>query len=140
MSEGRQPASYASRKIKASHKFVVVLAIVSIVGFLGIVSRSLFGFDLDAYVEVLFLLVIGVGMIIEGQIKRLGVIKNEGLTPANFTHLITVIVGFIAIVAGIFSLPGIREVFEQWPGFLAVKGVVALIAIVIIIIQTWIVE
>jgi len=125
------------KRVTASSKFVIVLAIISIIGFLGIVSKTLIGVDIDFYIEALFMFVAGIGMIIEGQITRLREIREEGLTPSNFTHLITVIVGFIAVLAGIFSLPNLRI---DYPGFLAVKGILALISIVIIIVQTWIVE
>ena len=126
------------KRIKASHNFVVALALVSIVGFLGIVSATLFGFDLSFYVEALLMLVIGFGLVVEGQITKFGRIKHEGLNPKNFTHLITVVIGILAIIAGAFSLPFIRI---ETSGFLAVKGIIAIIAvIIIIIIQTWIVE
>ena len=81
--------------------------------------------------------IIGVGLIVEGKLNTFKKIKHEGLTPRNFTHLITVIIGFLAILTGVFSLPWIRI---DASGFLAVKGIVSLIAIIIIVVQTWIVE
>jgi len=127
----------SGRKTKASHKFIMILAIISIISFLGIVSNTLFDFSLGFYIEALWMLVIGVGFLIEGQVHRLKNIRSEGLTPRNFTNLTTVVIGIIAIATGIFSLPQIRI---ENSGFLAVKGIVSLVAIVIIIIQTWIVE
>lgn len=126
-----------NKKITASGKFVVILALVSIVGFVSIVSETLFNYALGNYIEGLWLLIIGIGMVIEGQVTRLKQIKKEGLTPRNFTHLITVIIGFLAIIAGIFSFPFLRI---EASGFLAVKGIIALIAIIIIVVQTWVVE
>lgn len=125
------------RKTKASYKFIVALALVSIIGFLAIVSSTLFSFDFSIYQEALLMIIIGIGLMLEGQVKSLDKIKTQGLTPKNFTHLITVIIGAIAIIAGIFSLPQIRI---EAQGFIAVKGIVALIAIIIIVIQTWILE
>jgi len=124
-------------KTKASHKFIMILAVISIISFLGIVSSTLFDFSLGFYIEALWMLVIGIGFLIEGQIHRLKNIRTEGLTPRNFTNITTVVIGVIAIVTGIFSLPQIRI---ENSGFLAVKGIASLVAIVIIIIQTWIVE
>ena len=135
--EERIVAKSPKKKIKASHKFVSVLAIVSIIGFLGIVSETLFNFELEFYVEASLMIIIGIGLAIEGQITRIKEIRTEGLTASNFTHLVTIIIGLIAIITGIFSLPGLRI---ESSGFLAVKGIIALIAIIIIIIQTWIVE
>ena len=135
--EAQNPQAIAKNRIKASHKFVSILAVVSILGFAAIVSSTLFDFDLNEYVDSLLMLIVGLGLVIEGQITRLRQIKEEGLTPTNFTHLVTVIIGVIAICAGIFSFPGIR--FEH-PTFLAVKGILSIIAIIFIIIQTWIIE
>ena len=123
--------------VKVSHKFISVLSIVSIVGFIGIVSQTLFDFDISFFVEALWLIVIGLGLIFEARLKTLKEVRERGLNSHNFTHLITLIIGAIAIISGIFSFPGIRVLA---PAFVAVKGIVALIAIVIIAIQTWVVE
>jgi len=123
--------------IKLSHQFISILALVSILGFMGIVGRTLFNFDPGFYVEALWMIVIGVGLVLEGQITRIKEIRLEGLTPTNFTHLTTIVIGIIAIISGIFSFPILR-VDNQ--GFLAVKGIISVIAIVMIVIQTWIVD
>lgn len=125
------------RKVKVSNEFVIALALVSIFGFVGIASESLFDYDLNFYVEASLMIVIGIGLIIEGQVKQLKMINVEGLTPENFTHLITVIIGAIAVISGLLSIPPIRL---ENQGFLAVKGILSIIAIIIIIVQTWIVE
>lgn len=122
---------------KVSHKFITTLSIVSILGFVGIVSHSLFDYDISYAVESLWLMIIGIGLIFEARIKKLKNIQKTGLTSNNFTHLITVIIGTISILAGFFSFPGIRLTN---PAFIAIKGIIAIIAIVIIAIQTWIIE
>ena len=127
----------SERKMKASRKFIMILAIISIIGFIGIVSSTLFNVSLGFYIEAFWMLAIGIGFLIEGQIERFRSIKTEGLTPRNFTNIITVVIGVIAIITGIFSFPQIRI---ESNGFLAVKGIVSLVAIVIIVIQTWIIE
>jgi len=123
--------------IKISHRFITVLAIVSILGFVGIVSATLFSFDLSLYVEALLMFIIGIGLIIEIKLSRLKALSTEGMNKENFTNLITVIVGFVAIIAGIFSFPPIRI---EIPAFLAVKGILGIIAIIIITVQTWIID
>jgi hypothetical protein len=125
------------KQVKLTHKFVYALSLVSILGFLGIMSQSFFDYDLSFYVEAFLMLIIGAGLILESKAKGLVSIKEVGLTSTNFTHLITVIIGAIAVLAGIFSLPIIR-----WynPSFVAIKGIISIIAIVIIIIQTWVVD
>lgn len=122
---------------KLSHKFVMILATVSILGFVGIVSETIFNRNINIHIHSLWLIVIGIGMILEAQIKSLRKIREQGLTPNNFTHLITLVVGIIAILAGIFSFPNFGIVN---PSFHAVRGVVSIIAIIVIVIQTWLVE
>ncbi len=123
-------------EIRVSEKFVIALAFVSIVGFLGIVSQTIIGYDISMYVEAIWMLTIGVGFIIEAQIKKLKSLRR-GLTSNNFSHLTTIIIGLIAIIAGIFSFPFLR--FMN-PAFVAIKGIVSLVAVIVIIIQIWVNE
>jgi len=125
-----------SGQVRVSQKFVTALAIVSILGFFGIVSQSFFEFDSSEYIESFLMLIIGAGLIIEAKVKKLKSL-SKGLTSNNITHLTTVIIGTIAIIAGIFSFPTIR--ITNAP-FLAIKGIISIIAIVVIIIQTWIID
>lgn len=125
-----------SGEVRISQKFVTALAIVSILGFSGIVSQSFFDFDSGNYIESFLMLIIGVGLIIEAKVKKLKSL-SRGLTSNNITHLTTVIIGLIAIIAGIFSFPSINLVN---PSFVAIKGIISIIAIAVIIIQTWIIE
>jgi len=124
-------------KSKLSHKFVMILAVVSVLGFIGIVSETLFARDISATIEALWMLIIGIGLILEAQIKILKKLPDEGLTPNQFTHLITAIIGAITVLAGFFSFPFFHI---ENPAFHAIRGIVSIIAIIVIIIQTWIVE
>lgn len=123
--------------VKVSQRFVTALSIVSILGFIGIVSISLFDYNIDNYIEAIFMFVIGIGLMMEAQLDKLKAISSSGLNKENFTHLITVTIGFVAIIAGVFSFPAIRI---ETPSFLAVKGIISIIAIVIIAVQTWIID
>jgi hypothetical protein len=125
------------RKVKVSQGFVTALSIVSILGFIGIVSETLFGTDLRFYVEAFLMIVIGVGLNMEAQYDKIRSISKEGLNKDNFTNLTTIIIGDVAIIAGIFSFPLLRI---DNPSFLAVKGIISIVAIVIIVIQTWIID
>jgi hypothetical protein len=125
------------KKVRVSQSFVIALAVVSILGFSGIISSSLFDKDISAYLESLLMIVMGIGLIMESQIKTLKNLKRQGITPTNFTHLTTAIIGIFALLAGVLSFPYINL---QNPSFLATKGIVSVIAIIFIIIQTWIVE
>ena len=82
--------------------------------------------------------VIGIGLVIEARVKTLKSISKK-LTQDNFTHLITAIIGVIAILAALFSFPLLKIQIEN-PVFFAIKGIISIIAIAVIIIQTWIIE
>lgn len=123
-------------KVRVSSKFISILSIVSILGFIGIISQTIFNFNISTYIEALWMLIIGIGIIIEAKLKKLKSL-SERITPNNFTHLTTIVVGSLAIIAGIFSFPFIRI---ETPAFLAIKGIVSIIAIIVIILQTWIID
>ena len=112
-------------------KFSMALAVISIIGFLEIVSISFFGFDFGEYLGFFWLVVLGVGFILQSKPKKL-LKKRRDETVADITSLV---VGIMAIVAGFLSLPiiGINH-----PVFLATIGVVSIIAIIFIILETWI--
>lgn len=122
---------------KVSKGFVTALAIVSIIGFLTIVSESLFYINIGEYLGTMWLVVLGIGLIFESSPKQLRKIKKKGLTPENLGKLIMVVVGGLAVFAGLLSLPQINITN---PSFLAVKGIISLLAIVFIIIETWVIE
>lgn len=124
-------------KSKLSHKFVMILAIVSILGFMAIISETIFNKDIEMHIQALWMVAIGIGMIAEAEIKSLRKIPDEGLTPNNFTHLITTIIGAITIVVGIFSFPNFNIIN---PTFHAMRGIISIIAIIVIVVQTWLVE
>ena len=127
----------SGKKIKVSESFVIALAIVSILGFVGIVSGSLFNKNINSYVESLLMIIIGIGLIVEAEIKKLKNLKRQGITPRNFTHLTTAVIGIFAFLSGVLSFPAINL---QNSSFLAIKGIVSIIAIIFIIIQTWVIE
>ena len=125
------------KEFKVFQRFVIILSVVSILGFSGVVSETLFDVIIDDYVEALWMLILGVGLILEIKLQKLRSISRGGLTRDNFTYIITIIIGFFAIFAGIFSIPVIRI---NNPSFLSIKGILAIIAISIIVIQTWFIK
>jgi hypothetical protein len=125
------------KKNKSSRNFVIALSVVSIIGFLSIMIESLFYLDVSGYIDTLWLIVLGLGLILETTIKELKLIKRKGLTSDYLGKITMIIVGSLAIIAGILSLPQINV---QNASFLAVKGIISILAIIFIILQTWIAE
>ena len=124
------------KRSRVSHVFVSVLAIVSVMGFITIISESWFGWKLNSYAEALTLLVLGIGFILEAEPKFIFKSK-KGLDQGNFGRLTTFVVGCLATVAGVLSFPYINI---QHYVFLSVKGLISFIAIIFIIIQTWLIK
>jgi len=122
-------------KSRASRNFVIALSVVSIIGFLSIMSESLFNFSFTGYIESLWLLTLGSGLILETSIKKFKRVKSLGLTSDMLGKVTMIVVGFIAVVAAILSIPQINI---QSPTFLAIKGIISILAIIFIIIQTWV--
>jgi len=126
-----------SLRSKTSKSFVIALSVVSMIGFLSIALESLFSVDMSGYIETLWLVVLGFGLILETTIKELKSVKKNGLTPEYLGKITMIVVGGIAIIAGILSLPQINILNAS---FLAVKGIISILAIIFIILQTWITE
>lgn len=118
---------------KNSQKFIIALSIVSIMGFLSIVLETIFSFSLDIYLDFVLMLTVGIGLIVDANFNVLKSLKH-GLNPDNFSHLIVAVIGFLAVLAGIFSLP---QILVEHPLFLSTKAIISIIAILVIIVQTW---
>lgn len=118
-----------------SRNFVVALSLVSIIGFLSITTESLFSFSIEGYIESLWLLVLGVGLISETSIKEIKSIKRKGLTSEMLGKITMIVIGTLAVIASLLSLPQINI---QNVTFLSVKGIISILAIIFIVIQTWV--
>ena len=125
------------KRTRVSRKFVNILAIISIMGFVNIISYSLFYKNIDTYTEALLFGIMGLGFIIESSPIQLSKRIRSDLSERSFTAMTTLIVGLLSLTAGILTLPQINL---QNPGFLAVKGITSIIAIMFIMIQTWIIK
>ena len=132
-----QSSSTPKKKSKASRNFVIALSIVSIIGFLSIMLSSLFNVDVSRYITTAWLLALGLGLAFETSMEKIKGLKHEGLTPEILGELTMLIVGGLAIIAGILSIPQINI---QNSAFLAVKGIISILAIIFIVLQTWVAE
>jgi hypothetical protein len=122
------------KKARASRSFVIALSLVSIVGFLSIVLESLFFIDVSNYVNSSWLFILGMSLILQTSLRELRAIKRKGLTSEYLGKITMIIIGSIAIIAAILSVP---QIDIQNVSFLAVKGIISILAIVFIILQTW---
>ena len=122
-----------SRKVTST--FLYSLAVVSILGFGAIILKSFFDIDfLTTNMSSLILIVLGFGLVFEGKIKKWLKFKRGGIQGDEITHIVTGVVGFLAIITGVIDLLIDHINIE------AIKGIIAVIAVVIIIVQTWVVD
>lgn len=122
---------------KVTKSFVNILAIISIIGFIGIVSSTLFDKPIEIYVESFWLIIMGIGFLYEAHPIKLIMRIGTQFKDRNFTSLTTLTVGALALVAGILTLP---QIGIETLAFQSIKGVISIIAIVFIIVQTWIIR
>ena len=124
------------RKNKTTFVFRSMLAVISIVGFLTIIGNTWFDFALMGNLFVgIILLALGFGMAMEGQIRKWKTFPKNGLSGAEFSHIVTGIVGFLAIVAGSLYIVGVDT-----PLIESYKNIVSTIAVIFIAIETWLVK
>jgi len=120
-------------KRKIAIGFASILAIVSIIGFLDITLTSFFEFSFQSYMSFFWLCLMGVGFIIISKPKRLIRQKKDD----SVTDITALVVGVLAIIAGVLSLPFLAI---SHPVFFAIKGVISIIAIIFIALETWVVK
>lgn len=131
------PKKRLIKEKKAMYRFVIILAIISTLGFMEIVSEALFDYTIKNYVEAILILLLGIGILMEVKYQKLKSVHTHGLTRDNFANIIAIVIGLFSVFAGIFSFPQIKI---NSPSFHAINGILAVIAISIIIIQTWFVK
>jgi hypothetical protein len=122
---------------KVTKSFINILAILSILGFVGIVSSTLFNRPIETYIESLWFILMGIGFLFESHpIRLLSTIRIK-FKEQNFTALTTLVIGALALIAGILTLP---QIAIENPALESIKGVISIIAILFIIVQTWIIK
>ncbi|MFP4112414.1 MAG: hypothetical protein ACLFPQ_01760 [Candidatus Woesearchaeota archaeon] len=120
---------------KISKIFVNTLALISILGFVSIISESLFGYSIDNYMRPFWLIIMGAGFIIEANPMELYRQIKVRLDDTNFNRITTLVIGVFALASGIIAIPffNINHFI-----FLAMMALVSFVAIFFIIIETWI--
>lgn len=113
---------------KKENIFYIMLGIISIMGFLSIVIDVFTKIDLTKWVHSVILMLMGVGLIVVGEIKS--IIKDfEHASPLD---LITSTIGVMSIMSGLLSVPIFNLIS---PAFDGLKGIVSVLAIFLISLQ-----
>jgi len=123
-------------KSMVTKSFLWSLAIISILGFIGIMAQVWLGFDLIVKNAAAYMLIIlGFGLAVEGQVRKWKNFRSGGYSSTEIAHVVTGIIGMIAIFVGILDLTGL-----EGPTLMAMQGIISMIAVIIIIFQTWVVD
>lgn len=121
------------RKQKVTKALLMSLAVISILGFLAIMSNVWFKFNfISDNLESFLLIIIGFGLVVEGQVRKWSKFPQGGISSNELAHIITGIVGIFSLVIGFLDLLGVTG-----STILNAKGIISSIAIVMIIIETW---
>ncbi len=121
--------------VKAKPKFLLILSVVSILGFL---AMALEGFGITSFGAVLSglsFIVVGIGLAIVGGIKKIFSYTKGGLTSIEVTHILSVMLGIVSVFVGVFTFSGLNSQL-----FSIMKAWLSIFMIIFIIIQTWFVE
>lgn len=122
---------------KTKPAFITFLAIVSILGFLSTIFETLKYVTINSYINPTIFIIMGIALVIEGNIRALKKYIKNGLTSDEMTHILAITVGLLAIISGFISYPFIgiqNSVFDSF------KLILSIFAIIVIIIETWIVR
>jgi len=121
---------------KITNALLYSLAVISILGFVGIMAESWLGFDLIINNATAYMLIVlGIGLAIEGQVKKWKNFRSGGLSTTEVAHVVTGLVGLFAVGVGFLSLIGL-----DGPILMATKGIIAASYVIIIILQTWVID
>jgi len=120
-------------KLSVTNTFLIVMAIASIIGYLVIAINGFFNIDIGDYTAPVLLIILGVALLIQGQVKFWWrYIRDGRLTSNEFTSLVTGIIGFLAVVSGILAY-----FIKESVTFNVVQGILAIIAIIVIIVDVF---
>lgn len=122
---------------KGYKKFLFFLIMIDLTWFASVVFDNLFGMTLQDYGEFAWILLFSLGMIIISNVKKLASMARLGFRSDNFSSLVTFVVGIMAFVVAILSLP---KIDIDSPIMNSIKGIIALIAIIYVILEAWIIK
>jgi len=125
-------------KDKTRTGFDIALTFYSLFGFLAIILLWISSLDISLWAVTVLMISSGIAFMYEGQVQNLRRMFADGRISGNeFSNLITIIIGALAIIVGILSIPLFELSYVTLDIF---TGIIALIAFIVIIIQTWVVN
>lgn len=122
---------------KAYKKFLFFLILIDLAWFSSVAADNLLGLKLQEYGEFAWTFLFAMGMIIVSDLKKVFGITAKGISSENFSSIVTFMIGVLALITAVLSLP---QIALDNPVMRAVKGIVALIAIIYVLLDALILE
>jgi len=122
---------------KTRRGFDSALTWISISGFLILLFDKFGWYDLNPYGASVILIIAGLGLLEEGRARDFYKWAKDGIQGIEYAHILTLLIGFGALASGILVLP-----FFNMSGYVidAYTGIVAGFAIVIILLQKYVID
>lgn len=124
-------------KRKVSTHFAAILALISLFGFLNIVLESFLDFSITNYFDSMLLLMVGIGFLMAARPRDLYEGAKKQFTETYLSRLTTLVIGVIAIISAILTLPQIDIAHDSLE---MVKAIISIVAIIFILLQTWVLD
>lgn len=124
-----------TEKRRVGTKFVGILALISIYGFTEIIFKSLLDISIIEYSNSVWLIVMSIGFFLAARPKSLYKTSKVVISENSFARIVTLIIGLLALISGVASLPQISIIH---PALETTKAVVAIISVIFIALQTWV--
>jgi hypothetical protein len=118
-------------------KFLFFLIMIDLTWFASVALDNLFGLNFQDYGEFAWILLFSLGMIIISDVKKIISMGRKGIRSDNFSSLVTFVIGMMALIVAILSLPQINIAS---PIMSSIKGIIAVIAVFYVIIEAFVVE
>ena len=124
-----------TEKRKVGTKFVGVLALISIYGFTEIILQSLLDISIIEYSSSVWLIIMSIGFFLAARPKNLYETAKTSISENVFSRIVTLIIGLLALVSGVSSLPQVNIIH---PALETIKAVIGVISVIFIILQAWV--
>lgn len=115
--------------------FFNTIAIISLFLFIVIALGSFTSIDLSSWIVGISLIIAGAGFIFVGQITSINKWIKDGVQKGEISFVITIVLGLMAVVIGILALPVVGVISQTSSQAI---GLISLIAIVYIILLSWV--
>ena len=125
--------------MKRKFNITIALALVSILGFLTIISQEIFNYELNSWTNGLMFIIIGSGIVLIGSFWT-AIEWQNGIDEREAANILFTIVGISSVIVGFIELPIELTSSIDIPALGGIKAIIAIFAIIFISLQTFFVK